>query len=448
MFRKRTAGKSSDIVCGKCVRMQWMLKVIDKDVDELAALLKLLGTDIEDLIHIRKLQNRNTLVHFKIIESKIAAWIGGALVDRPKKVYRFRSLESKMVGDTEREVPCWLELNPTEFAWLLLHRIIGAGDSDFKSIVPHSCSQSGYALHYLLLEDFKKVFRKTTRPDHTRQLRMWGDYATSLRFVETDTLVKCSEGLKIEMFSIVVRLAVTPDLDLSQCKTLIEMVSKMKTIKVVETDEYVEFECLYISDKKLDPIGVSYCHWKTLQIFKDCFDSWINVEDGGSDARNCDRFTLVATSEHFEEFRDNGEQITTAAEHSAARIDGTHRTYRMALQMKLLKQQQLNPNFRFPYNAEKMVEFANKHICQTKTDSRVQWRYTEFVTQNTADFLRENTTFTYVKNGLVVDRMAGIADLHRFKFSKNCITTYKTFTMSDRPVAYSNIHKMFYLRFY
>jgi len=274
---------------------------------------------------------------------------------------------------------------------------------------------------------------------------MWGDYATPLRFVENNTLVKCSEGLKIEMFSIVVRLAVTADLDLSRCKSLIEMIQQMKNMKVVETNEYIEFECLYISDKKLDPIGVSYCHLKTLQMFKDCFDSWINVEDGGSDARNCDRFTLIATSKHFEEFRNDGEQITTVAEHSAARIDGTHRTYRLSLQMKLLKQQHINPNFRFPNTAMKMADFANEHICRTKTDSRVKWRYTEYVTQETADFLREDTTFTYMKNGLVVDRMVGIADLHRFQFSENCIKTFKTFTMSDKPVCYRNVHLSFNL---
>ena len=153
--------------------------------------------------------------------------------------------------------------------------------------------------------------------------------------------MKCSEGLKVEMFSVVVRLSLTPGMNLSECKSLIEMISKMKNMSVVETEEYVEFEILFISEEKLDPIGVAYCHWKTLTIFKDCFDDWINIEDGGSDARNCDRFTLLVTSNAFEEFRDNGEQVTTTADHSAARIDATHRTVKYSIEVSLLKQQQL-----------------------------------------------------------------------------------------------------------
>lgn len=99
-----------------------------------------------------------------------------------------------------------------------------------------------------------------------------------MRFVEAGTLVKCSEGVKIEMFSVVVRLAVPPDFDVNDCESLNEIVEKMSNSSVIKTDDYIEFELLFLSDKKVDAVGVAYCHWRTLQLFKDCFDDWINVE--------------------------------------------------------------------------------------------------------------------------------------------------------------------------
>ena len=178
LFKSQMTGKSSDIVCGKCLRMEWMLKSVDKEVSEVSALLSNLKASIVDFIRIRKLDNRNNLFHFKKIEHEVSSWIAGAIEDCPKDVYKFRSLEIRLVGDEEREIPVWLELSSVDYAWLLLHRIIGCGDSNFKTVVPYSCSQSGFALHQLLLEDFQKVFKKISRPEYTRQLRMWGDYST------------------------------------------------------------------------------------------------------------------------------------------------------------------------------------------------------------------------------------------------------------------------------
>lgn len=178
LFRKQMTGKKSDIVCGKCVKMEWMLKAVNKDVYEILALSHNLKATISDYTEMRKLNNRENLVRFKKIEHGISSWIAGAMFDCRKNMYRFRSLETILVGDEPREVPVWLDLSAVDYAWLLLHRIIGCGDSGFKKVVPHSCSQSGFGLHQLLLTDFQKVFRKVSRPEFTRQLRTWGDYAT------------------------------------------------------------------------------------------------------------------------------------------------------------------------------------------------------------------------------------------------------------------------------
>ena len=182
--------------------------------------------------------------------------------------------------------------------------------------------------------DLKKVKKALTKPAYTRELKSWGDYATSLRFVEEQTLVKCAEGLKIEMFSVVVRFAVPANMTFQDCTSLSNIIEKLMNLKIIKTDNYIEIELLFLSDEKLDPIGVAYCHWFFLTAFKNCYDSWINVEDGGSDARNCDRLALLVTSEYFEAFRDNGQQITTIAEHSAERIDGTNSFDILGFQIK------------------------------------------------------------------------------------------------------------------
>ena len=310
-------------MCGKCIRIEWQLAAVDKTFEELVALIIKLKPDIVDCVNFRKMSNRDNLNYFKEIESEIAAWIGTSLEDCSKETYRFRSLEIRKVAGKDREVPVWLVLNRIEFMWLLLHRIIGCGDSGFRMVVPYSCPTSGFALHALLLLDLKKVKKRLTKPAYTRELRSWGDYATSLRFVEENTLVKCAEGLKIEMFSVVVRFAVPANMTFEDWTSLTGIVEILKNLKIIETENYIEIELLFLSDEKVDPIGVAYCHWFFLTAFKNCYDSWINVEDGGSDARNCDRFVLMVTSKSFEEFRDNGQQITTIAEHSAERIDGT-----------------------------------------------------------------------------------------------------------------------------
>ena len=178
LFRQQIAGKKSDIVCGKCVRMEWQLGAVNKEPHEVSALLENLKTKIVDFINMRKLKNRQHMTRLNVIESEISNWIKGAMQDCSKDIYRFRSLEMRQVGDDMKEVPVWLDLSRLEYSWLLLHRIIGSGDSNFKSIVPQSCPQSGYALHILLLEDLKKEFKAVTKPSHTRQLRSWGDYAT------------------------------------------------------------------------------------------------------------------------------------------------------------------------------------------------------------------------------------------------------------------------------
>ena len=417
--------------------MEWQLNAIDKDIPEILALLTNLETSIVDFIGMRKLDNRNNLMYFKKLEHDLSSWIRAAMQDCSKEIYRFRSLETRLVGEDYKEVPVWLDLSRMEYAWLLIHRIIGCGDSEFKTVLPYSCPQSGWALHLLLLEDFQKVFKEISRPRYTRQLRSWGDYATAVRFVEDRTLVKCSEGIKIEMFSVVVRLGVPPGFSVNECSSLKEMISSMKTLKVTETEEYIEFELLFISNKKVDAIGVAYCHLKTLEIFKECFDDWINVEDGGSDARNCERFTLLATSAEFEKFRDSGEHVTTVADHSAARVDGTHRTVYLAFEVSFLNSKRRNPMFRFPTDAKSIVEYAKEHLSKPKDKERkVKWRFFEYVDNQSADFLRHATNFTYTKKNQLVDKMQGINDLHRFKFSANKITAYKTFTKHDKPTNY------------
>ena len=178
LFRKQIAGKKSDIVCGKCVRMEWQLRAVNKEPHEVSALLENMKTKIVDFIAMRKLKNRQNITRLNAIESEISSWIKGAMQDCSKDIYRFRSLEMRQIGDDMKEVPVWLDLSRLEYSWLLLHRIIGSGDSNFKSVIPQSCPQSGYALHILLLEDLKKEFKAVTKPNHTRQLRSWGDYAT------------------------------------------------------------------------------------------------------------------------------------------------------------------------------------------------------------------------------------------------------------------------------
>ena len=103
-------------------------------------------------------------------------------------------------------------------------------------------------------------------------------FLTSLRFIEEGTLVKCSEGLKTEMFSVVVRFAVPDDFVIHESESLTDIIDKLEKLKVTKTDDYIEFELLFISDNKIDAIGVAYCHWRTLKLFEKCFDDWINVE--------------------------------------------------------------------------------------------------------------------------------------------------------------------------
>ena len=241
----------------------------------------------------------------------------------------------------------------------------------------------------------------------------------------------------MEMFSVVARLAVPAGHDLNECNNFKEIIERMKHLKIVETDDYVEFELLFLSDKKVDAVGVAYCHWKTLKIFETCFDDWINVEDGGSDARNCERFTMIATHVEFSDFRDTGESVTTTAEHSAARIDGTHRTVKHSFDLSFSAARRRSSKFRFPVDAQSMVDYGKKHLSKPlKKDSKVKWRYFECIDNETADFLRTDKTFTYYKCNQVVDKMVGINDQHRFRFAENTIRAFKTFTMHDKPSTY------------
>ena len=80
------------------------------------------------------------------------------------------------------------------------------------------------------------------------------------------------------MFSVVVRFAVPDDFLILDCDSFLDIVKQLEKLKITETDEFIEFELLFVSDKKVDAIGVAYCHLKTMQLFEKCFDEWINVE--------------------------------------------------------------------------------------------------------------------------------------------------------------------------
>ena len=93
--------------------------------------------------------------------------------------------------------------------------------------------------------------------------------------------------------------------------------------------------------------------------------------------------------------------------------------------------------FRYPTDAKSMVVYAQQNLTTlTKKDGRVKRRYFEYVENKSADFLRDSTEYTYFKDNLVVDRMAGISDLHRFRFGFNAIKGFRTFTMHDEPFDY------------
>ena len=84
-----------------------------------------------------------------------------------------------------------------------------------------------------------------------------------------------------------------------------------------------------------------------------------------------------------------------------------------------------------------MVAYAHENLTKpTKKDGRVKRRYFEYVENKSADCFRDSTDYTYFKDSLVVDRMAGISDLHRFRFGVNAIKGFRTFTMHDESVDY------------
>ena len=83
-----------------------------------------------------------------------------------------------------------------------------------------------------------------------------------------------------------------------------------------------------------------------------------------------------------------------------------------------------------------MAKFCKKFISKPKKDGLVKWRQFEFVDKNSANSMRECKKFVYLKDGIAVDRMKGIGDLHRFKFQKERIIAHTSFSMKEKPAIY------------
>lgn len=114
-----------------------------------------------------------------------------------------------------------------------------------------------------------------------------------------------------------------------------------------------------------------------------------------------------------------------------------HRTVKNAYEIRFSFERRRNSSFRFPTDAREMAKYGQKYLSKPKKkESKVKWRYFECIDNGSANFLRNDTQFTYFKDNRVVEKMAGINDQHRFRFEANIIRAYRTFTMHDKPFTY------------